>query len=396
MADAFLISLWIAAGGYACVIAVLAWATARGAAPGRGLAGAELPTVAVIVAARDEEVALPRCLAALTALNYPPDRIEIIVADDHSTDGTPEVVRRFEPAVVAVGAADPAPPEPVELAQPGALDVRYLRVPEPEGHVRGKALALDAAIATTDAELLLFTDADCAPEPDWVRRLAAPFADPDVGLVCGLTVLDVDGHLADATQALDWALMLTAVGALTELGVPATGMGNNMAVRREAYHATGGYPALPFSVTEDFALYRAVVDKTPFAARFRLAPDALVRSEPAPSLRAAYGQRRRWARGGLGGGAPVWAAYVALHLSHLLPVVALGIAPLHGLAALAAMLTADRLLLGAANRRTGGGLDAALSPAAFALSVAFRFGYLLTLPLVLLVRPRITWKGRAH
>ena len=60
------------------------------------------------------------------------------------------------------------------------------------------------------------------------------------------------------------------------------------------------------------------------------------------------------------------------------------------------MLCADRLLLGAADRRSGGGLGAALAPVPFVLSEAFRFAYLLTLPAVLLLRPRISWKGRAH
>ena len=390
---AFLLALWIVAAGYAGTVGVLAFVTARRRAGGPDARDAELPTVAVIVAARDEEAALPRCLAALAAQDYPADRIEIIVADDHSTDGTRQAVRPFERVAVAAG-----PPELAggpELAEAAGHAVRYLRVPDPDGHVRGKALALHAAIATTDAELLLFTDADCAPAPGWARALAAPFHDSEVGLVCGLTVLDVD-DLGGAAQALDWALLLAAVGALTALGVPATGMGNNMAVRREAYLATGGYPALPFSVTEDFALYRAVADRTAYGVRFHVAPGSLVWSEPAPSLGAAYAQRRRWARGGLGGGAPVWAAYAALHLSHLLPVLALGLAPLHGAAALAAMLAADRLLLGAADRRTAGGLASALSPAAFGLGEAFRFSYLLTLPVVLLVRPRISWKGRAH
>ena len=136
-------------------------------------------------------------------------------------------------------------------------------MPASAGALHGKANALHAAIETTTAEIVLVTDADCAAPPLWARATAAPFADAAVGLVCGLARLDPrPGRPFDRVQALDWTLLMGAVSALAEAGVPATGMGNNMAVRRTVYDAVGGYPALPFSVTEDFTLVRAVAERT--------------------------------------------------------------------------------------------------------------------------------------
>ena len=403
MTDAVLLAFAASTAAYVLTVGALAWRTARPAAV-PPLADGALPRVAVIVAARDEELTLPRCLTALTALDYPPDRIEVIVADDHSRDGTEGAVRRFERATAALAVGGDAPelggldaggPAP-DAPDGDAIAVRYLRVPDPEGHIRGKALALHTAIGQTDAEVLLFTDADCAPPARWARELAEPFAAPDVDLVCGLTAIEPYRGLGDHVQALDWALMLVAVGAITEAGLPATGMGNNMAVRQSAYHATGGYPELPFSVTEDFTLFRAVADRPGAVARFRLTPDAVVRTHPAGTFRGAYEQRRRWASGGLGGGPPVWATYVVLWVVHALPLAALAVAPALAAAGLAAMVAADGALLAAADRRTGGGLRASLSLPALAGALLFRIGYLVSLPAVLTLWPRVVWKGRLH
>ena len=101
----------------------------------------------------------------------------------------------------------------------------------------------------------------------------------------------------------------------------------------------------------------------------------------------------RWARGGLNAGPVLWAAYVLAHLAHLIPLLALAVAPLAGLGALAVKMGADALHLRAVLRRGGGGR---LSARAFLLFEAWLFAYMSTLPLALLLAPRIRWKGRLH
>ena len=358
-----------------------------------------LPSVVVVVAARDEEATIERCLDALVAQDYPADRLQIVVADDHSADGTAGRVRRYEGVAVAAGGAGwDEPPRPAGPAGgPSAggdrPEVRYLRVPDPEGPVRGKAWALHAAIEATDSDLVLVTDADCAPAPSWVRRTAARFDDGAAGVVCGLAqIRPRPGRPFDRVQVLDWSLLLGAVSALAEAGLPATGMGNNMGVRRAAYDAVGGYPALPVSVTEDFVLVRAVAERTSWAVRYPLDAGAVVWTLPADGVAATYEQRRRWARGGLAGGGWIWPVYAALFASHALPLAALVVAPPVGLAAFAAKALADGALLRAVLRRTG----TRLRPGDLAGVEAFMTLYLVTLPAALALRPRIAWKGRRH
>ena len=366
------LALALVFGGYLVVMAGIALAIVRQRPTATWEPGDALPSVAVVVAARDEEGCIERCIDALLAQDYPGELV-VVVADDHSTDGTEAVVQRV------------AHREPER--------VRYVSVPEPTDHVRGKAQALHTAILSVDADLVLITDADCAPVPTWVRTMAHGFADPSVGILCGLArIAPRPGRFFDRVQALDWRLLLGTVSAAAELGAPATGMGNNMGIRRAAYHAVGGYPALPFSLTEDFTLVRAIADGTDWRVRFPITPDAVVWTMPADGIAETYDQRRRWARGGLSGDPWVIPLYALLFGVHALLLAGLVLAPVSGLAALAAKLLGDGAVLSASGRRVGGRVS--LGPL-LGLET-FLTGYLVTLPFVLALRPRIGWKGRQH
>ena len=223
--------------------------------------------------------------------------------------------------------------------------------------------------------------------------MAHVFADDGVGIACGFARVDERrGRFFDRVQALDWSLLLTAVSAAAEAGMPATGMGNDMGVRRAAYLAVGGYPALPFSVTEDFTLVRAIADRTDWHVRFRPDAGSVVWTLPADGVAATYRQRRRWARGGLGNDPWILPLYGLLWLVHALLVVGLVVAPVAGLAAFAAKALGDGLALSAAARHVGGRVR--LLP--LLATVAFVTGYFVTLPFSMALQPRIGWKGRHH
>lgn len=381
------LALAVVMGGYVAFVGALAWRASRVSEAAPSVPEADLPTVAVIVAARDEEDVIERCLDALVEQSYPPERLEILVADDHSADRTAVLVRAYADRRALVLAGDEEEDE-----GPSRPRVRCIRVPDPSGDLRGKANALHAAIEATEADVLLVTDADCAPAPTWVRATAAHFADPEVGIVCGLARIEADARLLDRVQALDWTFLLGAVSTLAEAGTPATGMGNNMGIRREAYEAVGGYPALPFSVTEDFTLVRAIAERTPWSVRFPISPASVVWTLPASSVIATYDQRRRWARGGLTGDPWVLPVYAVLFAAHALPLVGLLVSPLAAATWLVAKIGVDGLFLRAILRRVGGALRWSDLPA----FEAFLFGYLTTLPAVLLLRPSVSWKGRRH
>ncbi|HVZ88825.1 MAG TPA: glycosyltransferase [Polyangia bacterium] len=114
------------------------------------------PPVTVIISAYNEEKAIARKLEMTLALDYPRDKLEIIVASDASEDGTHDIVRGFE-----------------------ARGVRLAVLPRRGG----KTAAQNLAAAQATGEILIFTDATTAFEPGIARGLVAPFADPRVGCV---------------------------------------------------------------------------------------------------------------------------------------------------------------------------------------------------------------------
>ena len=115
----------------------------------------EPPRVSLIVAAFDEEDSIAAKVADALALEYPRERLQLIVASDGSTDATVERAR-------AAGA---------DLV----LDL-------PRG---GKVAAQNAAAERASGEILAFSDANSRWAPDALRRLVEPFADPAVAYVCG-------------------------------------------------------------------------------------------------------------------------------------------------------------------------------------------------------------------
>lgn len=296
---------------------------------------ATLPFVSVVIAARDEAATIAACVASVLANDYPADGFEVIVVDDHSQDATAaqvQAVQQRHPAhTVRLISLDPA---------------------SAGGH---KQAALARGIATARGEWILVTDADCTVGPGWIRAMARFFAD-DVAFVAGPVRYDLargkrrgigrrNRAFSEASagrydekkkhtrptffsrlQALEF-MGLVAVGAGSiGLGRPTICNGANVAYRRQdylAYHAAQDASVDPAS---DELLAQHLAEKQTGSVRFCAAPEALVTTPPATSMRAFWEQRRRWAATGArfkGGGLRtlvvlVYAFYVALLLGLLL------------------------------------------------------------------------------
>ena len=354
----------------------MAYATWRLASRRGAAAPAPLPTpwprVSILVAARNEEASLPRCLASLRALDYPAHLLEILVGDDASTDRTRAVA---EAALAGFGGTQ-----------------QIITITENVGLARGKANVLAHLARRATTEYFLITDADIAVPPTWVPAMLAHAA-PGVGTVTGLTVVEGPGPLA-TLQRLDWLMSLALIQVGTEAGQPMTAMGNNMLITRAAYAATGGYEALPFSVTEDFALFEAV-NARGFGFRQLFEPAVRATSLPAESWGALVRQRLRWLRGVAALPAHVQAGLIFFS-GYWLAVLGLALAGQSGwaAAALALKIASHYALAQAASRRAG-----LPCPAWWLLPLFEIYSLALTTHLTLarlLGRRGVEWKGRQY
>jgi 1,2-diacylglycerol 3-beta-glucosyltransferase len=257
---------------YGCLIFTFAVAAAASVYPAEDR---HRPTVSIIVAARNEEKHIVGCIASLLNLTYPRDLLEIIIVDDRSTDATGALCARF------------------------TSENRHLRILSAlpgSGHLRGKTNAVAQGIQASRGEVILFTDADCRVPRGWVEGTVRHYADPTVGVVAGFTFLRGSGWFA-RMQALDWFVLFSAAAATTRMRFPTTAVGTNLSVSRKAYDDIGGYEKIPFSVTEDYALFHAVTGAG-YRARIPMDPATLVESVPCESPRQLYDQKKRWFTGG--------------------------------------------------------------------------------------------------
>lgn len=234
------------------------------------------PNVTVIVAARNEEENIAVCLDSLVKLDYPVDKLEIIVISDHSTDKTYSIIEGYMQKYSFV---------------------KGFEARAEQGNLRGKTNALTQAIEFSSGEILMFTDADCTVSPDWVRQTIKYF-DEETGIVGGYTNLKAN-NIFEGIQSLDWLVLFSISSGTAGWKIPLTAIGNNISVRKEAYEQAGGYYAIPFSVTEDYALVRQILSKTKFQLKFPLLPGATISSKACSSIKQLYRQKKRWAVGGL-------------------------------------------------------------------------------------------------
>ena len=325
--------------------------------------------LSILMAARDEAESLPRCLEALRQQRGLPAQTEFLIANDGSSDATPDVIDAF-----------------------ARRDARFRRldVPEATGALCGKAHALHHAYRHASGDFFLVTDADCTPPPEWAANLAAVLSGPDVGVACGVALVEHQ-TLFEGVQALDWLLGLTVASAAARLGLPLTAMGNNMAFRRAAYESVGGYPALPPSVTEDCALFQAVHRTSAWRVVLVLDNRLCTWTSPLASLRDVFRQRKRWARGGLQAAPRSAVLYALLFLTHGLLALGVIAAPVVALPLLLLKALADFVVLAVAGRR----MDVRLPLRAFPLFELYLFGYVLLMPFALLFTPTVAWKGRS-
>jgi len=327
------------------------------------------PRVSIIVAARNEADNIENCVRSLVAIDYPRELLDVIIADDRSTDGTPEIVSRFTRdnkhiRLLHIGAESELPP--------------------------GKTNAVTCGADVATGDILMFTDADCVVPPTWVRDTVKYYADPRVGAVAGFTSL-IGRPLMEQMQAMDWFVLFSVAAATTRVGFPVTAVGTNLSVRKQAYDSVGGYRKIPFSVTEDYALYHAVTATGGWKARFPMDPGTLVQSLPCHTLGQLFGQKRRWFTGGRGMDIKSLLIFAIPYIYNALILAGVFLAPWWAVGpAIAVKLGVDFVLCLPATMKFRRSALLLVYP----LFELYYYTYVLIFPPLVLFGNRITWKDR--
>ena len=231
--------------------------------------------VSILLAARNEELNIQRCLQALDNLVFPKANYEVLIGNDQSTDRTESIVLNYIQ---------------------NKSTFKYYFIETQTAGLRGKANVLAQLSTYAAGEYFFYCDADITVAPTWLAQMLDLFK-ANTGAVVGVTRMTHTGVFA-AMQSLEWLFSLTAMRLFSHFDLPFTGMGNNMAVRREAYAAVGGYEGIGFSIVEDFALFMAIIDQGyGFVQGFQ--PGIISVSQPTRSLSELLIQRKRWVKGAM-------------------------------------------------------------------------------------------------
>ncbi|HTA06271.1 MAG TPA: glycosyltransferase [Solirubrobacteraceae bacterium] len=248
--------------GYAIALAVVARVrrvatSGHPRSPERGGADqTSLPPVSLIVAAHNEQDVIAAKLANALALDYPRERLQLIVACDGCSDQTAERAR--------VAGADIV----LEL---------------PRG---GKIRAQDAAVAESVGEIVAFSDANSSWEPDALEQLVGAFRDPRVGYACGQVrfVQGASGREASNQEGVYWRYELAVRALESQLSSITAGNGAIYATRRSAYIVVdpimGHDLSLPFNMV-----------KRGLCASY--VPSARASEKMVPSLLGEFARKRR-------------------------------------------------------------------------------------------------------
>lgn len=220
-------------GGYPILITLLARLRPR-----RRVYTASQPSVTLLIAAHNEEKVIGGKLENSLRSDYPRELLQILVANDGSTDRTAEIVEGYAREGVEMWSANPR---------------------------AGKMNAINGAIHRARNEIILFSDADNLYEPETVREIVAPFSDPSVGGVSGARVVIGSNSLGKAESSY-WKYEEHIKRQESELGSCVGVAGDALAIRRRLY-----VPPPPSIINDDVFILLSVLKQ---GYRFVFAPGA--------------------------------------------------------------------------------------------------------------------------
>lgn len=242
----------------------------RGVAEDEVVGERDLPTVLVLAPCRDEEAMLPGLAESLRRIDYPPEKLQVVLVDDGSEDGTAEAMRR---------AADREPGWDVFTLSAGA----------------GKAAALNAALARHGfGECVYVLDADHRPSPPAVRRVMEALSRPGVAAAQGLNTVSepLASPSAYYSTVESYVNQLVTIRAKDRLRLAPALLGSNCGYRRDALIGCGGFRRGAFSEDSDLTV---AFHAAGYVTRF---VEGAVSSHQVPRTVGGYiRQHVRWGRG---------------------------------------------------------------------------------------------------
>jgi cellulose synthase/poly-beta-1,6-N-acetylglucosamine synthase-like glycosyltransferase len=240
--------------------------------------------ITVIIPARNEAANIAHCLASILGQGYPPHLLQVIVADDFSTDNTAAIVQSH---------AD--------------RGVELLRLADHVGDRLNsyKKKAIELAVAQARGTLIVTTDADCTVPPHWLFAIATFYQKHRPAFIAAPVAIHpspvgegpgVRPRPIEIFQALDFMTLQGITGASVYKKIHTMCNGANLAYERSAFYEVGGFAGIDHIASgDDMLLMHKIYQRYPQRVLFLKSKNAIVHTEPVHSVKDFFNQRIRWA-----------------------------------------------------------------------------------------------------
>jgi biofilm PGA synthesis N-glycosyltransferase PgaC len=228
--------------------------------------------ISVIVAVRNEETNLPELIMHLGHQDFPKNCFEVVFVDDHSTDGTYQLLKSLNAE---------------------ELPVRILQLPE---GITSKKKAIEAGINAASGELIIATDADCRMGNRWISSYASLYKKAGAQFIAA--PVKMEGHLSilDVFQSLDFLAMQTITGASVNNRLHTMCNGANLAYTKSAFIEVNGFEGIDeIPSGDDMLLMHKIFTRHPDKVLYMKNAEAVVTTHPEASWKNFLQQRIRWA-----------------------------------------------------------------------------------------------------
>ena len=230
-------------------------------------------TVSILIAARDEEENIGRTIEAILDQDFPKEKLELIIIDDHSTDNTAAIVRSY---------AD--------------RNVKLFQLSLSDKLNSYKKLAITKAIEMASGEIIVTTDADCRMGRSWLKTVVQYFEEHDAYLVSSPVIYSEEKSRFEKLQTLEFMYLIGLGAAGIGNQSPTTCNGANLAYRRAVFYEMGGFKGIDNVASGDDELFlHKVAEKYAHKIGFCKSREAIVYTDAKPTLKSFISQRKRWA-----------------------------------------------------------------------------------------------------
>ncbi len=226
--------------------------------------------VSVIIPARNEEKNIGNLLDALQKQTYPLSLLEIIVINDHSSDNTVGVVKKFPNAV--------------------------LKNLDDDSKNSYKKRAIEQGIRAASGKLIITTDADCIPAPAWLETMVSFYEEKKSVFMAAPVILQTNSSVLQIFQSLDLLVLQGITGASVYKKIHSMCNGANLAYEKKAFEAVNGFEGIDHIASgDDMLLMHKIQKKFPGKAHYMKSKDAIVSTQPMKTWKEFFNQRIRWA-----------------------------------------------------------------------------------------------------